>query len=284
MDSESTPRSRRALLTAAAGAAGAIVASAALPLGVAAHDADDIQAGTDNPTAAQTTVTNSAADGTALAGHATGAVSVPGTGGFGVEGTSAGAAGVFAWSVEAPDSSWFSADVTSYTGVVRLGAGQSGRDRHGRLGRQRGHRRLRFRHLGRRRLRRGRGRGRREYGSGCDRRPGHGTDQRPVGPPGLRQGQPQPVGSHGDVVGDVLEGDRPRRRHDHEQGVRRPLDERVGPLGPRGRPDDEQDHRLPQHDPELVGGRVVVRPRLRPGRWHIRSRSTGPAAVRMRRP
>ena len=90
MDSESTPRSRRALLTAAAGAAGAIVASAALPLGVAAHDADDIQAGTDNATAAQTTVTNSATDGTALAGHATGTLSDSPAGGFGVEGTSAG--------------------------------------------------------------------------------------------------------------------------------------------------------------------------------------------------
>jgi hypothetical protein len=94
-----------------------MVASAALPLGVAAHDPDDIQAGTDNPTAAQTTVTNSAADGTALAGHATGAVSVPGTGGgFGVEGTSAGAAGVFAWSVSAPTGG-FTPDVTAYTGV-----------------------------------------------------------------------------------------------------------------------------------------------------------------------
>ncbi len=112
MDSGSTPRSRRALLTAAAGAAGAIVASAALPLGVAAHDADDIQAGTDNPTSAQTTVTNSAADGTALAGHAT-AAGV----GYGIEGTSAGAAGVFAWSVDAPDPGWFTPDLTAYTGV-----------------------------------------------------------------------------------------------------------------------------------------------------------------------
>jgi hypothetical protein len=111
MDSESTPRSRRALLTAAAGAAGAIVASAALPLGVAAHDADDIQAGTDNPTAAQTTVTNSAADGTALAGHATGTGA-----GYGVEGTAAGGAGVFGWSVSAP-AGFFTPDLTAYTGV-----------------------------------------------------------------------------------------------------------------------------------------------------------------------
>src|SRR6476661_5966894 len=116
MDTGSTPRSRRALLSAAAGAAGAMVASAALPLGVAAHDPDDIQAGTDNATTAQTTVTNSADDGTALAGHATGTVNPLAAAGFGVEGTSAGAAGVFAWSVAAP-ASWFSADLTSYTGV-----------------------------------------------------------------------------------------------------------------------------------------------------------------------
>jgi hypothetical protein len=106
-----TTRSRRALLTAAAGAAGAIVASAALPLTVAAHDADDVQLGTDNATTTQTTLTNSGADGTALAGHATGT----GTG-FGVEGTSAGAAGVFAWSVTAPDAG-FDPAVTKFTGV-----------------------------------------------------------------------------------------------------------------------------------------------------------------------
>jgi hypothetical protein len=107
-----TTRSRRALLTAAAGAAGAIVASAALPLTAAAHDADDVALGTDNATTAQTTLTNSAADSTALGGHATG------TGvGFGVEGTSAGAAGVFAWSVAAPDAGWFTPSITSHTGV-----------------------------------------------------------------------------------------------------------------------------------------------------------------------
>jgi hypothetical protein len=113
MDTDTTAtRSRRALLTAAAGAAGAMVASAALPLGVAAHDADDIQKEIDNPTTAQTTVTNSGTDGTALAGHATGTGA-----GYGLEGTAAGGAGVFAWSVDAPDSSWFSADLTAYTGV-----------------------------------------------------------------------------------------------------------------------------------------------------------------------
>jgi hypothetical protein len=89
-----------------------MVASAALPLGVAAHDPDDIQGGTDNATTAQTTITNNAADGTAVAGHATGTGA-----GYGVEGTAAGGAGVFAWSVEAPDPVWFTPDVTAYTGV-----------------------------------------------------------------------------------------------------------------------------------------------------------------------
>ena len=91
---DSAPRSRRALLTAAAGAVGALAATAALPAVVAAHDTDDVQKGVDNPTTATTTVTDSGADSTSLAGHATG------TGyGYGVEGTSAAGAGVFAWSI-----------------------------------------------------------------------------------------------------------------------------------------------------------------------------------------
>ena len=107
-----TTRSRRSLLAAAAGAAGAMVATAALPLTAAAHDVDDVALGVDNASTAQTTLTDSGADSTALAGHATG------TGfGYGVEGTSAGGAGLFAWSVAAPDVSWFTPDVTSHTGV-----------------------------------------------------------------------------------------------------------------------------------------------------------------------
>src|SRR5690349_7658179 len=82
MDTES-PRSRRAILAAAAGAAGALAASAALPAVVAAHDPEDVQKGADNATTTQTTVTNSGADSTALAGHATGTGS-----GYGLEGTS----------------------------------------------------------------------------------------------------------------------------------------------------------------------------------------------------
>ena len=112
MDTES-PRSRRAILAAAAGAAGALAASAALPAVVAAHDPEDVQKGTDNATTTTTTVTNSGADSTALAGHATGTGS-----GYGLEGTSTGGAGVFAWSESAP--SWdppFEAAFTATTGV-----------------------------------------------------------------------------------------------------------------------------------------------------------------------
>ena len=54
------PRSRRALLTAAAGAAGAVAASAALPLTVAAAPAN-LQTESDNPTIDTTSVTQSAA-------------------------------------------------------------------------------------------------------------------------------------------------------------------------------------------------------------------------------
>jgi hypothetical protein len=50
------PRSRRALLTAAAGAAGAVAASAAMPLSVAAV-ATNMQTESDNPTVAQTSIT-----------------------------------------------------------------------------------------------------------------------------------------------------------------------------------------------------------------------------------
>jgi hypothetical protein len=54
-----TPRSRRALLAAAAGAAGALAAQAALPLAAAAAPAN-LQTESDNPTTAQTSVTQGA--------------------------------------------------------------------------------------------------------------------------------------------------------------------------------------------------------------------------------
>jgi hypothetical protein len=109
---ELNPRSRRALLAAAAGAAGALAASAAMPLAAAAHDVDDVQKGTDNPTTATTSITDSGAGSTAFAGSATAAGF-----GYGLLGTSATGGGVVGWSVLAPDASWFLPDHTSYTGV-----------------------------------------------------------------------------------------------------------------------------------------------------------------------
>jgi hypothetical protein len=55
------PRSRRALLTAAAGGAAAVAASAAMPLTAAAADPNDVVKNVDNPTTAQTSITQSAA-------------------------------------------------------------------------------------------------------------------------------------------------------------------------------------------------------------------------------
>jgi hypothetical protein len=54
------PRSRRAILSAAAGAAAAVAASAAIPAGVAADDPNDVAKNQDNATTAQTSVTQGA--------------------------------------------------------------------------------------------------------------------------------------------------------------------------------------------------------------------------------
>ena len=102
------PRSRRALLAAAAGGAAALAASAAMPLSLAAHDADDVQLGTANASTATTSIADSTADSDAFAASAEGT-------GIGLSGTSTGGAGVWAWSISAPPG-W---DPTfgSYTGV-----------------------------------------------------------------------------------------------------------------------------------------------------------------------
>lgn len=105
------PRSRRALLTAAAGAAGALAAGAAMPLTTAATHLP-LQAEQDNPTVATTSVTDSGSDSTAFAANATGSGA-----GYGLLGTSLGAGGVVGWSVSAPDASWFQPTFTAYTGV-----------------------------------------------------------------------------------------------------------------------------------------------------------------------
>jgi hypothetical protein len=94
-DNVSAPKSRRALLAAAAGGAVALAASAALPLTAAAADPNDVVKDQDNPTTLPTSVSNSTADSTALAGAALGT-------GFGLQGTSTGGFGVFGWSISAP--------------------------------------------------------------------------------------------------------------------------------------------------------------------------------------
>lgn len=104
-------RSRRALLGAAAGAAGALAAQAALPLAAAAASAN-MMTEVDNPTTADTSITDSGADSTAFSCHATGTGS-----GYGIEATSTGGGGVVGWSVSPPDAGWFLPELTSYTGV-----------------------------------------------------------------------------------------------------------------------------------------------------------------------
>jgi hypothetical protein len=98
-DEAAAPRSRRALLTAAAGAAGALAASAALPFAASAADPNDVVKGTDNPTTATTSISNSGASG------------------FGVQGGSTTEAGAVGWSVTAPDPLLYPTGTTAYTGV-----------------------------------------------------------------------------------------------------------------------------------------------------------------------
>ncbi|MFL5675060.1 MAG: hypothetical protein ACJ779_08640, partial [Chloroflexota bacterium] len=66
------PRSRRALLAAAAGTAAAFAAQAALPLTAGAADGDPVLQGTPNATTADTSITDSGVGSTAVAGNATG--------------------------------------------------------------------------------------------------------------------------------------------------------------------------------------------------------------------
>jgi hypothetical protein len=102
------PRSRRALLAAAAGGAAALAASAVMPLAAAAHDVDDVALGTDNPSTTATSISNSATDVDAFAGHATGT-------GLGVQGTSTGGAGLWGWSISAPPG--WEPGFGAYTGI-----------------------------------------------------------------------------------------------------------------------------------------------------------------------
>jgi hypothetical protein len=106
-----TPRTRRALLAAAAGSAAALAAQAVLPLSAAAVD-QPVLANVDNATSADTSITDSGAGSTAFTGKATG------TGyGYGVLGTSSAAGGVVGWRISPPDDAWFLPEYTGYTGV-----------------------------------------------------------------------------------------------------------------------------------------------------------------------
>lgn len=137
------PRSRRALLTAAAGGAAAVAATAAMPLTTLASDPNDVVKGTDNPTTATTSITDSGDRTTAfqatnigvapalVAENAVGAElanpdpdpdALPITSAAGVYATSADSAdaapflltaytGVYGWSPAQPDTTTFGAGV-----------------------------------------------------------------------------------------------------------------------------------------------------------------------------
>jgi hypothetical protein len=106
-------RSRRALLAAAAGSAAAVVASAALPLTTAAA-ASNVMTEQDNASGATTSITDNGTDSTAFRGRSMGAGA-----GYGVEGTSLGAAGVVGWTVSDPTAYWptFVPAFTKFSGV-----------------------------------------------------------------------------------------------------------------------------------------------------------------------
>jgi hypothetical protein len=96
------------LLAAAAGGAAALAAQAALPLTAVAADPNDVVLGTGNSATTTTSITNTADGGTAFAGAGTGE-------GYGLQGTSTGGAGSFAWSIAAPD--WWDPSFGAYTGA-----------------------------------------------------------------------------------------------------------------------------------------------------------------------
>ena len=106
-------RTRRALLAAAAGSAAAVVASAALPLTTVAAPSNVVTE-QDNPSSATTSITDNGTDSTAFSGRSTGTGA-----GYGVGGTSLGAAGIAGWSVTDPTVYWptFVPGFTKFTGV-----------------------------------------------------------------------------------------------------------------------------------------------------------------------
>jgi hypothetical protein len=108
MPNETAPRSRRALLAAAAGGAAALAAQAALPLSAVAADPNDVVLGTANASTAPTSIANST-DGSD--GFAVTSVGL----GIGVAGTSSGTAGVRGISVDGSGAATTTA--MAYTGA-----------------------------------------------------------------------------------------------------------------------------------------------------------------------
>ena len=108
MPEDSAPRSRRALLAAAAGGAAALAAQAALPLTAVAADPNDVVLGTANASTATTSIANST-DGSD--GFAVSSVGL----GIGVTATSGGTAGVRGISVDGSGAA-------STTGMAYTGA------------------------------------------------------------------------------------------------------------------------------------------------------------------
>lgn len=106
-DNVSEPRSRRALLAAAAGGAAALAASAALPLTTMATNGDTVLVGQAHDAEATTSIKNTTADSKAFTAEAAGT-------GFGLEGSSAGGAGIVGWSISSPPLDPIDG---SYTGV-----------------------------------------------------------------------------------------------------------------------------------------------------------------------
>ena len=130
------PRTRRALLTAAAGAAGAVAASAALPLKALAADDDPVLVGHAHTGATETSITTTSADPVAAPQIAfkarltgTEAAAVAGTTGdetgSSIDDTSW--TGVYGWTPTNPDPDFFSTGVWGDSGDVgSYGSGSVG--------------------------------------------------------------------------------------------------------------------------------------------------------------
>ena len=109
------PRSRRALLAAAAGGAAAVAASAAMPLTAVAADPNDVVKGVDNPTTAQTSVTQSAAGAIAFKASTTNPDRAGLVGATGDQTASnddiSAYTGVYGWSPTQPNPDFFATGV-----------------------------------------------------------------------------------------------------------------------------------------------------------------------------